>query len=62
MPVKEDNSYAIYRVDDRASNRKLTLEHDYLILAEKTRDILAQKKLINLVSEWRKKIFVDIRI
>ncbi|HON09248.1 MAG TPA: peptidylprolyl isomerase [Chitinispirillaceae bacterium] len=62
MPVKEDNSYAIYRVDDRTSNRKLTLEHDYLILAEKTRDILAQKKLISLVSEWRKKIFVDIRI
>ena len=62
IPVKEENSFAIYRIDDRVKNRKLTPEHDYAILAEKARDILAQKKLINLVSQWRKEIFLDIRI
>lgn len=62
IPLQEDNFWSIYRVDDRVKNRSLTLEHDYLILAEKAKDILAQKKLIDLVSEWRKQIFLDIRI
>ncbi len=60
--VKEDNVYSIYRIDDRVKQRTLNLENDFGILSEKARDILAQKKLIDLVSQWKQQLFIDIRI
>ncbi|NLW30379.1 MAG: hypothetical protein GXY77_02860 [Fibrobacter sp.] len=61
-PIKENNIVSIYRINDRKDNRKLTLEDDYKILEEKTIDIMAQKKLRDLVEKWRKDIFIEIRI
>ncbi|NLE01718.1 MAG: hypothetical protein GX640_17775 [Fibrobacter sp.] len=61
-PLNDKNVYSIYRVDERTNERKLTIENDYNILAEKTKDILAQKKLIDLVSQWRNELYIDIRI
>lgn len=61
-PIKENNIISIYRINDRKDNRKLTLEDDYKILEEKTMDIMAQKKLRDLVEKWRKDIFIEIRI
>jgi peptidyl-prolyl cis-trans isomerase SurA len=60
-PVKEDNIYSLFRLEDRVKERKLSIENDYSILAEKTMDLMAQKKLIGLVSQWRKDLFIDIR-
>jgi peptidyl-prolyl cis-trans isomerase SurA len=59
-PVREGNDFAIYRLDERASQRKLTLEDDYSFLTEKTREITAQKKLFDLVKKWRREMFVEI--
>lgn len=60
--VKEDNVYSIYRIDDRVKQRSLNIENDYGILSEKARDIMAQKKLIDLVSQWKDRLLIDIRI
>jgi hypothetical protein len=38
------------------------LEDDYAVLAEKTREISAQKKLIELVRKWRQEVFVEVRL
>jgi len=61
-PVMEDEVISIYRVNSRAESRKLSLENDYPIIAEKAKDIFAQKKLIETVARWREKVFIDIRI
>ena len=61
-PVTEDNMMSIYRVNQRAESRRLTLENDYPTIAEKARDILAQKRLLENVGKWREKVFIDIRI
>ena len=60
-PVQEDNMISIYRIDERVKSRMLTPENDYNILADKTKEIIAQKKLIDLVSKWRKDTYIDIR-
>ena len=61
-PVQTDKTIAIYRVEKRASERKLTLEDDYLILEKKASDIFSQKRMIALVAKWRNDIFVDKRL
>jgi len=61
-PVFEDNIVSIYMVNKRAESRKLTLENDYAIIAEKARDITAQLKLLDMIKLWRDKTFIDIRI
>lgn len=60
-PVRDESYISIYRIDDRVKNRALTLENDWAILAEKTKDILTQKKLIALVNKWRQDVYVDVR-
>lgn len=60
--VKEENVYSVYRIDDRVKQRSLSIENDYGILSDKARDIMAQKKLIDLVSQWKQDLFIDIRI
>jgi len=61
-PIADDNILSIYMVNKRADSRKLTLENDYAIIAEKARDITAQLKLLDMIKQWREKTFIDIRI
>ena len=61
-PVRDNQYISIFRVNNRVPERNLTLEDDYSIIEKKTIDILSQKKLAELVSQWRKNIFVNIRI
>jgi peptidyl-prolyl cis-trans isomerase SurA len=60
--VTEDKGYAVYRINDRVPERTLTLDDDWQVLADKTQDIMAQKKMIELVGRWRKQIYVSIRM
>lgn len=59
--VKDDKEFSIYRVKDRVSERNLTLEDDWQLLADKAKDIQAQKKLIELVGRWRNQVYINIR-
>ncbi len=61
-PITENQYVSIYRIDNRVPERKLTLEDDFPIIERKALDIISQKKLAELVSQWRKKIFIDVRI
>jgi peptidyl-prolyl cis-trans isomerase SurA len=61
QPIREDNVISVYRIDDRVTSRTLSLENDYGILSEKTRDILAQKKLLELVNQWRQEVYIEIK-
>lgn len=61
-PLREGNEVSLYRLDDRMKNRPLTMEDDYDLLSEKAKEIVAQKKLIDLVKKWRREIYVDIRL
>lgn len=61
-PVQDNQYMSIYRVNERVADRVLTLEDDYPVLEKKANDITAQKKLIRLVAQWRKDVYIDIRI
>jgi len=62
-PVINDlNELAIYRIDDRIKERPLSLEDDWQIIADKAQKIMEQKKLIELVSRWRRQVFISIRM
>ena len=60
--LNDGNDLAVFRVDDRKAERTLTLEDDWPLLAEKAKDIMAQKKLIDLVTRWRHQVYINIRI
>jgi peptidyl-prolyl cis-trans isomerase SurA len=60
--LNDGNELAVFRINDRVAERTLTLEDDWPLLAEKAKDILAQKKLIDLVSRWRHQVYINIRI
>jgi peptidyl-prolyl cis-trans isomerase SurA len=60
--VAEGNVFSIYMVSKRADSRRLTLENDYVLIAEKAKDIFAQQQLLDNVKKWREKIFIDIRM
>ncbi|MBD3421265.1 MAG: hypothetical protein GF398_14210 [Chitinivibrionales bacterium] len=60
-PRKQGAAYVIFRINDRVTEREYTLEDDWELLAEKAKEIFAQKQLIKLVDKWRKSVFIDIR-
>jgi peptidyl-prolyl cis-trans isomerase SurA len=57
-----ENSVSIYYVVDRVQNRSLSLENDYALLSEKAKDILAQKKLVELVNKWKEDLYINIKM
>jgi peptidyl-prolyl cis-trans isomerase SurA len=61
-PIKENLYISIYRLEKKVKERRLTLEDDYLLLEKKAKDIFSQKKMVELVAEWRKEMFIDIRL
>jgi peptidyl-prolyl cis-trans isomerase SurA len=62
VPLRDGNEFDLFRVEDRVQNRALTLADDYDLLAAKTKEIMAQKKLFDLVKKWRRDVYVDIRL
>jgi len=60
--TEEDNTLSIYMVAARADSRRLTLQNDYTVIAEKAKDIMAQQQLLDSVKKWRGKVFIDVRI
>ena len=60
--VTSDNELSVYRIDERAKDRPLTLEDNWQIIADKAQKIMEQKKLIELVSRWRRQVYVSVRI
>jgi peptidyl-prolyl cis-trans isomerase SurA len=61
-PIRDGNEFELLRIEDRVQNRALTLSDDYDLLAAKTKEIVAQKKLFDLVKKWRRDVYIDIRL
>ena len=61
-PVVDEQSVALLMIASHVHERTLTLEDDWELLEEKTRDIAAQKRLLEQVDKWRKDVLIDIRI
>ncbi|MDR2692750.1 MAG: peptidylprolyl isomerase [Chitinispirillales bacterium] len=61
-PVADGNIFSVYMVSRRADSRRLTIESDYTLIAEKAKDIFAQQRLLDNVKKWREKIFIDVRM
>lgn len=62
VPLRDGNEFSLYRIDERVQSRALTLADDYDLLSEKTKEIMAQKKLLDLVKKWRREVYVDVRL
>jgi peptidyl-prolyl cis-trans isomerase SurA len=60
--LTDGNIFSVYMVANRADSRRLTLENDYALIAEKARDIFAQQQLLDNVKKWREKVFIDVRM
>jgi len=60
--LTDGNIFSIYMVSKRADSRRLTLESDYTLIADKAKDIFAQQRLLDNVKKWREKIFIDVRM
>jgi peptidyl-prolyl cis-trans isomerase SurA len=61
-PFREGDTYVLMYAAERVDDRPLSVDNDYDMLAEKARDVLSQKKLIELVERWRDKLYIDVRI
>ncbi|MBN1127897.1 MAG: peptidylprolyl isomerase [Chitinispirillaceae bacterium] len=60
--INDTREMVLYRVDDRVAKRRLTLDDDWQLLADKAKDIQAQKKLVELVNRWRRQVYISIKI
>jgi peptidyl-prolyl cis-trans isomerase SurA len=60
--IREADAYVLYRINDKVQDRRYTLEDDWDLLAQKAREIYTQKKLQELVSRWRREMYIDIRL
>jgi len=62
QPIRDGSMVSIYRVDDKKKKRERSLEHDWQVLSEKAKEIMAQKKLIEQVTHWRDEVYIDVRL
>ncbi|MBN1128136.1 MAG: peptidylprolyl isomerase [Chitinispirillaceae bacterium] len=60
--INDNKEMVVYRLDDRVKERALTLDDDWQVLADKAKDIQAQKKLLELVTRWRKQVYISIKL
>ncbi|HSQ41404.1 MAG TPA: peptidylprolyl isomerase, partial [Fibrobacteraceae bacterium] len=61
-PVKIDDSWHIFRLDDAMNARALTLEDDYGLIESYVANHIANQKLDTLVQRWRKEVYIEVRL
>jgi len=61
-PLRSSNSIALYRIDEIKKNRPMTLAEDWNQISQIAVQFYTQRKLVELVAEWKKEIFIDIRL
>ena len=60
--VRRGSTCLVARIDALVEDRRLTLEDDWDAIAAKAADIAGQQKVIDLVGQWRRGLFIDIRL
>jgi peptidyl-prolyl cis-trans isomerase SurA len=61
-PIAGNDGLSLLRCTQVADDRPITLESDYELLAEKTREFALQNKLMSLIQKWRATTYIDIRL
>jgi len=59
-PFRKENSVYLYRISDYSQNRPMDFESDYDDIAKFASQLQSQEKLRELVSRWRKNVFIQI--
>jgi peptidyl-prolyl cis-trans isomerase SurA len=60
--INTDNTLCLYRVDERADSRPVSIEEDWAEISSLAQRINSQKKLLELVRKWRQETYIDIRL
>ena len=60
-PVLIGDSYHIFKVEKRLSERQISLEEDWLQIENFTQTHLSNEKLKGYLAEWRKQTYIEIR-
>ena len=61
-PIQIGDSYHLFRVDRRAAERRLSLEEDYGLVNQYTKEWLVTQKISGLVKKWREHVHVENRL
>jgi peptidyl-prolyl cis-trans isomerase SurA len=60
--ITEDNTLYLYRVENRADSRPMSIEEDWAEISSIAQRVISQKKLFDLVRKWRQETYIDIRL
>jgi peptidyl-prolyl cis-trans isomerase SurA len=60
-PVLIGDSYHIFKVEKRLSERQISLEEDWLQIESFSQSHLSNEKLKGYLAEWRKQTYIEIR-
>ena len=61
-PILIGDSWHLFRVDNKADLRRLTLEEDYAVIQQFAREWLVGERLEGLIRTWREQMHVGIRL
>ncbi len=61
-PVLIGDSWHLFRVDHKNAERRLSLEEDYAVIAQYTRDWLVGERLAALIKTWREQMHIGNRL
>jgi peptidyl-prolyl cis-trans isomerase SurA len=61
-PVLIGDSWHLFRVDHKDAERRLSLEEDYALIAQYTRDWLVGERLAALIKMWREQMHIGNRL
>ena len=60
-PVREKDGYYIFRVSDRRTGQKISIESDYNLLRNMASDYKRDAEMKKWIEELRKKVYIDIK-
>ncbi|MBN1982616.1 MAG: peptidylprolyl isomerase [Chitinivibrionales bacterium] len=58
-PIQQQKEISLYRIDSLVSNRSYTLADDWNEIEQIAQQVFSQKKLMEVVTSWRKKIYIE---
>jgi len=61
-PILISDSYHLFRVNKKVSERHLTLDEDYAVISGYAKEMLITQKLDGLIKKWREHIAIEDRL
>lgn len=61
-PILIGDSFNLFRVDRKVSDRRLSLEEDYPLVSQYAKEMLISQKLSGLIQKWREHVPIENRL